>query len=150
MILRCLHCGICKRFALMPQAESPKLIFQLLYCLWKKPVGALGYDNNCTEETYILNREPWFFRFTRFFIDWFHFRGHTHCSDNYNSKFYEFITNASMSEQKNAFLSSLKEHAPFMNQFTLLWYLRLYLFMRNRHASEQRFWQQKAGKRARS
>ena len=37
----------------------------------------LVYDNGCNLHNYCLNREPQFFKCTRFFVDKFHWRNHT-------------------------------------------------------------------------
>lgn len=78
---------------------------------------------------YCLNREPNFFKNTKFAVDAFHFMHHTNCNATFNSAWIserDAKINSSLSEQKNLRISILAANFPKMsprNAFTQLWYL---------------------------
>ena len=43
-------------------------------------------DNACNLHSYILNREPEYFKDVQFYVDQAHFRGHKNCCPAYNTR----------------------------------------------------------------
>jgi hypothetical protein len=85
-VVWCLVCGQSPMFALMAAAESPATLFELLYTrLPANATARIMYDNACNAEQYFLNREPKFARNLEFYVDNFHFQGHTHCCKAYDT-----------------------------------------------------------------
>jgi hypothetical protein len=87
----------------MLQAESPRFLFYLLLCYWKKPPKYIIYDNACHAHEYCINREPDFFKDSIFCIDKFHYRNHTACTRSFDSRRYPetSIMNSQVCEQFN-------------------------------------------------
>jgi hypothetical protein len=85
MLLWCMGCGKCLMFAIMPDAESPRTIFDLLYTHLQQPPELFMMDNGCNVHLFVKGREPQHFSSTRFLIDDFHYRDHTNCSQGYRS-----------------------------------------------------------------
>ena len=88
MLLWCMGCGKCLMFAIMPDAESPRTIFDLLYTHLQQPPELFMMDNGCNVHLFVKGREPQHFSSTRFLIDEFHYRDHTNCSHGYRSGTY--------------------------------------------------------------
>lgn len=68
----CLDCGMCVGFVVLADAESPKIVFQVLRTRWRRPPKRFVYDNVCHEHTYSLNREPGWAAQVHWLIDWLH------------------------------------------------------------------------------
>lgn len=85
MLLWCMRCGKCVMFAIMPDAESPRTIFDLLYTHLPQPPQLFMMDNGCNVHLFAKGREPAHFASTRFLIDEMHYRDHTNCSQGYRS-----------------------------------------------------------------
>lgn len=128
----CMSCGICNSFMLMPDAESPRTVFELLYTRWRVPPHVLCYDNGCNTMAYCLNRECEHFMSTNWYIDALHYRDHKKCATEYCSKYYRGIKNSSLAEQKNAIVRSLESSCGYMNQITFLLYIRFFLHRMNK------------------
>lgn len=175
MLLWCMCCGKCLLFAIMPDAESPRTIFDLLYTHLPEPPQVFMMDNGCNVHLFVKGREPQHFTGTRFLIDEMHFRDHTNCSQGYRSGalsvallraaaqpgfdilsqscniapqivrayadicvpcpiagIYPDITNSPLAEQKNAALRRLASQLAYMDQITLMRFLRFKLYRMNR------------------
>jgi hypothetical protein len=127
----CVRCGGCLFFSMMPHAEGPGQVFELLYTRCGVAPAWVIYDNACSLLHYLLNREPAFFSSTELFVDAAHYRGHTRCLAEFNSQHYARIQNSEMAEQKNAVLRTLENNAPYMTQQNFLIYLRHFIHCMN-------------------
>ena len=65
--------GICYGFQAMRLRESPNTPFTLQ----TTAPTTIVYDNCCNLHNYCLNREPDFFKETKFLVDRFHWSNHT-------------------------------------------------------------------------
>jgi hypothetical protein len=76
------ECAIC--WSLMTRAESPRTLFELLYCYFPEPEVPMRvvYDNGCNLLAYALNRDPeWTKKSLHVYIDALHKKGHVKCAD---------------------------------------------------------------------
>ena len=79
----CPH-GLCILFEILSSHEGPSTAFKLIMSRFERAPAWIVYDNACTLHRYCLNREPVFFRDTRFKVDRMHMRGHTGCPEGYD------------------------------------------------------------------
>lgn len=128
----CLQCGTCAVVQLLPQAESPAVLYELLFTRWPQAPKKVVYDNGCNEADFCFNRDPAHFRDTEFFIDEAHFKGHTNCSPSFSTMYYRGISNSSLAEQKNSVLRFFESSVSCMSQLTCLWFLRFVLYKMNK------------------
>lgn len=109
------------------------------------------YDNACGLHTYCLNRDPNFFKITKFLVDRFHWSNHkgksVHCyqcilcmyhdfigcSRAYNIDYYPSLNhlNTEVNEQANSSISMLKSQLSYMNKRNFFNHLKLFLWYRN-------------------
>ena len=71
-------------FEVLQRCESPRHPFRIFKSRFSRPPQLIIYDNACRLHVYCLNREPQFFKGTRFAVDRFHWRGHVGCSKGYS------------------------------------------------------------------
>lgn len=123
-------CGIhkkCLGFVVMYEAESCKTVCETLITWFEKAPSVIIYDNACNLEEYISNRYPKHFEKTCFFVDAFHYKGHSNCAATYNSGLYKeklCNINTSLLEQKNSKIRHIKQTAPFLKTRTFMAKLR--------------------------
>lgn len=129
----CMECGICNCLAVMESAESPRTVFELLYCRWQRAPRVLCYDNACNAIQYCLNRECQFFQDTSPFVDSMHYRDHKRCATDFDSQRCNAINNSSLAEQKNAIVRTLEATCGYMSQLTFLRYMRHFVHRMNKH-----------------
>ena len=87
------------------------------------------YDFSCQLEEYCLNREPKFWRESRFHHDIFHGFSHQ-CGIVYNSKRIPSLQkgiNSEICEQFNSFLQKMKYSARSMNKSHFLFFLQFFI-----------------------
>jgi hypothetical protein len=102
-VLHCLDCGQCLGFNMMPDAESPRTLFEVLFTRWQPSApSVIVYDNSCHGHVYCLNREPEWCKDSVFAIDKVHYKGHVGCSAGYDISSYPGLAhyNSSMAEQR--------------------------------------------------
>lgn len=101
-VLHCVGCSGCLGFHMMPEHESPRTVFELLYTRFEEPPPVVVYDNNCNTHVYSLNREPEWAAPVRFVIDKTHFRTHKGCCAAYDIGAYPDLRfrNSQLAEQK--------------------------------------------------
>ena len=102
---------------------------------FKKPPRTIVYDNACKLHTYCLNREPYLYRDTQFFVDRFHWKGHVGCSkgyclDSYKSQNIRSL-NSQVNEQANSGLQRIKGHIAYMSQLNFIFTVSLFLSVTN-------------------
>jgi len=64
-LVHCQH-GVCYGFHVMDTHESPDTPFTIISTRFRKAPDAIVYDNSCNLHSYALNRNPAFFKDTRF------------------------------------------------------------------------------------
>ena len=91
------------------------------------------YDNACSLMDYCMNRDPGFFRNTKFLVDRFHWKNHTGCSPALNISKHETFKkiNSEANEQQNALLKKLKPQVSYMNPENFVKTMKLYIWFRN-------------------
>ena len=111
------------------------------------------YDNACGLHTYCLNRDPNFFKISKFLVDRFHWSNHrgksnynnscywyksnvynfVGCSRAYNIDYYPSLShlNTEVNEQANSSISMLKSQLSYMNERNFFNHLKLFLWQRN-------------------
>lgn len=136
----CLDCGTCCSFSVMANAESPRTVFELLRTRWKEAPEMICYDNGCNTMQYCLNREPKWFKGTRFVIDHMHYNDHKHCPLDYDSYFCPSIKNSSLAEQRNRIIRTLEHNCGYMTQLSFLVYFRHFVHRMNKWQRNERFW----------
>jgi hypothetical protein len=80
-IIWCSKCDCAISWSLMTNAESPKSLFDLLYCYFPDGAKRIVYDNGCNFLAYILNRAPGWAKQVQVFIDTLHKKGHVKGAD---------------------------------------------------------------------
>ena len=123
----CHQCKRCLFMSVMANAESPRTVFEVVYTLCRDAPRSIIYDNACNLLQYVLNREPEFFKNTRFAVDAMHYREHKHCGPDFDSSLYAAITNSPLAEQKNSVLRQLENVASYMSQTTFMYFMRHWL-----------------------
>ncbi|GAQ79418.1 hypothetical protein KFL_000300160 [Klebsormidium nitens] len=129
----CTGCSKCVGFVVLSAAESPRVVFEVLFCRWRR-LKMFIYDNVCHLHTYALNREASWAASVQWLIDWMHTVNHKECSPAYGIARYSILhnKNSQLSEQKNSRLVCMKAQAAFMGQGTFLHYGRYFLHCLNR------------------
>jgi hypothetical protein len=86
------------------------------------------YDFSCQLEEYSLNREPMFWRETRFWHDIFHGFSHK-CPYVYSSRRIKYLhqNNTDICEQFNSFIQKIKYSARAMNQTHFIFFLQFFI-----------------------
>eukprot|EP00111_Clytia_hemisphaerica_P009034 TCONS_00026469-protein len=132
----CPH-GVCFGFQVMDKAESPNIPFTIFKTRFPIAPKFIIYDNACQLHAYALNRDPIYFRSTKFLVDRFHWRNHTACSLGYNMKFYPFLENinSEVNEQENAKVKKLKSQLAYMTPDNFIAHCNLFFWFRNRKAN---------------
>ena len=108
--------GHCYGGHLINGAEGRKDPFSSLFKYFPTAPSYIFYDNACQLNEYCLNREPEFFRGSKFFHDVFHSYNHK-CAKTYRSRRVSHLkVNSEICEQFNAKLQSLKYVGSHMRQ----------------------------------
>ena len=68
-----------------------KIEFTDNYCYFILAPKVIIYDNACNLHTYALNRDPLFFRYTKFVVDRFHWKNHTGLFLSYRGHFHTLL-----------------------------------------------------------
>ena len=90
------------------------------------------YDNACQLSEYCLNREPEFFKHTRFWHDLFHSIGHK-CGLNFKSGRIHGMAgiNSEICEQVNSFLQCIKYTGSHLSQEHFIFFVQFFLHLMN-------------------
>ena len=131
----CPH-GICYGFQAMTSCESPKVPFMIFKTRFSKAPSVIIYDNACNLHKYCLNREPVFFKGTRFYVDSFHWKGHIGCSESYcidliRSSLDTVHINSQINEQANAGLKRIQSQLTYMSADNFMFHIALFLALKN-------------------
>ena len=106
----CAKHRLCIGFVLLESAESCEYVYSTLVSRFKVIPKTIIYDNACNLSEYCMNRAPHLFMDTKFFVDAFHYSGHTNCCRSFNSFLHKSLYKISsvVHEQKNALLAKSK------------------------------------------
>lgn len=131
----CPH-GICYGFEAMDSHESPRHPFNIFRTRFKVAPDIIVYDNACQLHTYCLNRDPVFFKFVKFLIDRFHWKGHCGCSkgycmDSYSANPAVSSTNSQTNEQMNSLLGRMAPQLSYMSPENFMFHVKLFFACHN-------------------
>ena len=130
----CEH-GVCYGFEVLQRCESPRHPFRIFKSQFSRPPQLIIYDNACRLHVYCLNREPQFFKGTRFAVDRFHWRGHVGCSKGYSLDAYIDRQvkgiNSQINEQANSGLQRIKGQLAYMGVENFIFHCSLFLAIKN-------------------
>ncbi|XP_065056806.1 uncharacterized protein LOC135685015 [Rhopilema esculentum] len=130
--LFCKH-EICYGFQVMLSSESPNVPFEVIFTRFEEAPLHCIYDNACNLHDFVLNRQPSFFAKTKFFVDKFHWPGHTGCSIGYKLENYPHLNkiNDQINEQTNACLKRIKPQLSYMTSHNFMKHCSFFLWFRN-------------------
>ncbi|XP_046842129.1 uncharacterized protein LOC124436230 [Xenia sp. Carnegie-2017] len=131
-LILCPH-GICYGFQVMPDHESPNVPFTILRTRFSEAPELVIYDNACKLHEYCLNRDPAFFKKSKFIVDKFHWRNHSGCSEGYDINRYPILKthNSQAAEQCNSVMKPLASMVSYMEYDNFLLFSKLYIWYRN-------------------
>ncbi|KAK4698358.1 hypothetical protein P7C70_g7922, partial [Phenoliferia sp. Uapishka_3] len=133
----CSH-GFSLGFHNIPRAEGRNDVFSAIFTRWKTAPRTVIYDFACALGIYCWNREPKYWRNTRFLIDQFHQSDHTKCSKACFLSTYMandedlYAVNSSAAECGNAGLARIRKTVSYSNQVHAIKYTRNFLCVWNR------------------
>jgi hypothetical protein len=135
-MVHCLEHGKLLGFHLMKYAESARTVHELLYTRWDVPPHLVIYDNGCNLSKFVLAREPQYYQDVIMVIDRLHKKGHTACSEAFDSDAYPWLrsANTQLAEQFNARLVNKRAQLFFMSQTMFLIHIRMFCYL---HAKSQ-------------
>ena len=119
-------------FHMISGGEGRKDPFSALFKYMEEPPEEVFYDFACQLSEYSLNREPRFFKYTRFWHDIFH--GTTHlCGENFKSGRVNGLDgiNTEICEQTNSYLQCLKYTASHLSQVHFVLFMQFFLYLWN-------------------
>ena len=133
--------GIAQVACPMSYAESPRFLFSLLLEFWEKAPDIILYDNACHAQEYAFNREPDFFKNSRFCIDKFHYRNHIACSRSFDSRLDPQAAqlNSQVCEQFNSTLRKVATSAHYSNAASYHLLISTFIFLHNYHTIIQHY-----------
>lgn len=134
----CPH-GVCYGFEVMVTAESPNVPFTFLKTRFEQPPEIVIYDNACNLFQYALNRDPAYFKETRFLIDSLHWPNHKKCAAGYEARSYPKLRgiNTQIVEQSNAKIRKLKSSLSYMKPENFIDTLKLFLWYSNEQMNKK-------------
>ncbi len=122
------HYGHCYGFHVIPEHEGRKDVHASAYLYLPQAPEDVFYDFSCQAEEYCLNREPKYWRNTRWWHDIFH--GFTHkCPFVYNSRRITALKeiNSEICEQFNSYLQKIKYSCKAMSQSHFIFFLQFFI-----------------------
>ncbi|XP_067946816.1 uncharacterized protein [Watersipora subatra] len=130
-LLHCPH-GIPYGYEVKDDSESPNIPFSVSVSRFQVAPKIVIYDNACALPRCALNRNPGFFRETKFLVDRFHWHNHTGCCGGYNINAYDHLKtiNTQVAGQQNATLVKLKSFISYQHQDNFF-LLQTFLSFRN-------------------
>ena len=125
--------GHCYGYHIIDGAEGRKDPFSSIYCYMENAPAEIYYDFAFSLYEYSLNREPAFWRNTRFWHDIFHSYGHL-CGDNYKSTRIRNLNHldTSICEQFNPFVRCFKYMATHLTQSHFTFFLQFFIAIWNK------------------
>jgi Kyakuja-Dileera-Zisupton transposase len=134
--------GHCYGFHVINGSEGRKDPFASLVKYMPVAPDEVFYDFACSLSEYCLNREPEFFRGTRFWHDIFH--GYSHkCSKSFCSTRIRSLRhmNSEICEQFNAYIQCIKYTASHLSQSHFTFFLQFFIYQWNLQKTEVFFQQ---------
>jgi hypothetical protein len=134
VLFYCVHHEVCIGFVVLDQAESPRMVYEVLMTRFRNLPELVIYDNGCNLHEYILNRLPRMASGLQVMVDGFHFQSHVNCAPTYDTHKHPALTrnlNTSLFEQRNSLLARLKANAPLFLARTFFSFLRFAVGLRN-------------------
>ena len=130
--------GHCYGFHLIKGGEGRKDPFASLWKFLPNPPKEVFYDFACGMSEYCLNREPNYFRETRFFHDIFHSFPHV-CGPNFRSVRLSSLdgVNTEICEQWNSFLQCIKYTASHLSQSHMVFFMQFMIFLQNKRKTHR-------------
>lgn len=132
MVFFCPVHGHCYGFHLIAGGEGPKDVLAALLKFLPSAPKHMFYDFACQLSEYCHNREPEFFKDTRFWHDIFHSFNHTGCGSAHKSSRVKGMdhVNSEICEQFNAYLQCIKFTGSHLTQkhFMLFCQFMVYLW----------------------
>ena len=130
--------GHCYGFHLIKGGEGRKDPFCALYKYLPVAPKDVFYDFACQFNEYCLNREPLFFKNTRFFHDIFHSFPHV-CGPNFRSSRLLGLqgVNSEICEQWNSYLQCVKFTASHLSQCHMMFFIQFLVFLKNKDKSKR-------------
>ena len=125
--------GHCYGFHLISGAEGRKDPFSSLYKYLPEAPEDIFYDFACQYSEYCLNREPYYFRCTRFWHDLFHGIPHK-CGKAFKSSRVSSLTgiNSEICEQFNSYLQCIKYTGSHLSQPHSMFFVQFFIYLWNR------------------
>ena len=104
----------------------------LLYSRCVRAPKLIVYDNACNCHLFMMYREPFFYRDSRFCLDRLHENCHGSCSPTYapDTQINLRNKNSQMAEQKNSTFVPKRAQFYAMGHFMFLFHLRYYIWRR--------------------
>jgi hypothetical protein len=123
----------------MFQQESEETLFTFIMTRLKSFKKIVFYDNACNLYQYMASREGSVSLSMQFVVDHFHSVGHVNCPSSLRQPHNDLLRgiNASVCEQSNAMLQSVKTQIAFMLQHNFTGYLRFYIASLNERRLKQ-------------
>ena len=124
--------GHCYGFHLISGAEGRKDPFSSLYKYLPEAPQDVFYDFACQYSEYCLNREPCYFRCTRFWHDLFHGIPHK-CGKAFKSSRVSSLTgiNSEICEQFNSYLQCVKYTGSHHSQPHFMFFVQFFIYLWN-------------------
>ena len=129
--------GHCYGFHLVAGGEGRKDPFSAMFKYMEEPPHEVFYDFACQLSEFCLNREPGFFRCTRFWHDLFH--GITHvCGDCFKSTRVCGMEslNTEICEQFNSYMQSVKFTGSHLTQLHFVLLVQFFIYLWNREKTK--------------
>ena len=132
--------GHCYGFHVIQGSEGRKDPFSSMFKYMPEAPEEVFYDFACSLSEYCLNREPHFFRDTRFWHDVFHGFSHK-CSKSFCSSRIRSLrhVNSEICEQFNAYIQCIKYTASHLSQSHFTFFLQFFIHLWNYSKTEAFF-----------
>ena len=130
--------GHCLGFHIIDGSEGRKDCITPLHTYMPEPPNEVFYDFACSASEYSLNREPAFFKRTRFFHDIFHSYNHK-CASTYQSSRIGTLqhVDSEICEQFNAFVGRLTHVCSHLSQSHFCFLIQLMIYGWNKRKTER-------------
>lgn len=138
MLMFCPLHGHVYGFHLILGSEGRKDAFGAIYKYKESAPKEFYYDYACNLAEYCLNREPGFFKDTRFWHDLFHSLPHL-CGKGFKTERVEMLSavNSEICEQFNSYLQCIKYTASHLRQSNLMLFIQFMSYLWNKDKTKR-------------